>query len=38
VIESGGRIGRKCSMHGRDIPNVSVRKSKGTIPPGKPRK
>jgi hypothetical protein len=27
VIESGGRIGRKPSMHGRDIQNVSVKKS-----------
>jgi pyruvate/2-oxoglutarate dehydrogenase complex dihydrolipoamide dehydrogenase (E3) component len=29
VIESGGRTGGKCSMHGRDIQNVLVRTSEG---------
>jgi hypothetical protein len=38
MIESGGRIGMKCSMYGRDIQNVQVRKSEGTIPHGKLRK
>jgi hypothetical protein len=38
VIKLGGRIGGKYSMHGRDIQNVLVRESEGTIPPGKPRK
>jgi hypothetical protein len=38
VIESRKGIGWKCSMHGRDIQHVLIRKSEGTITPGKPRK
>jgi hypothetical protein len=38
MIESRKEIGWKCSMHGRNTQNILVRKSEGTITPGKPRK